>query len=67
MSKPVKVTVAIFLFLLTFTSPLSASTRIQDVEVGFSPGRTAQQIILLAIEQAKTSIDIAAYSQATLF
>lgn len=62
MSKPEKVTAVIFSFLLTFTSPLSASTSIQDVEVGFSPGRTAKQIVLLAIEEAKTSIDIAAYS-----
>lgn len=62
MSKPVKVTAAIFSLFLTFTSPLSASTSIQDVEVGFSPGRTAKEIVLTAIEEAKTSIDIAAYS-----
>ncbi|OZI13740.1 endonuclease [Sodalis-like symbiont of Philaenus spumarius] len=61
-SQSVKVTAVILSFFLTFTSPLSASTSIQDVEVGFSPGRTAKQIILLAIEEAKTSIDIAAYS-----
>lgn len=62
MSKPVKITAVIFSFFLTFTSPLSASTRIQDVEVGFSPGRTAKQIVLTVIEEAQTSIDIAAYS-----
>lgn len=61
-SKPVKATASIFLLLLSFTSSLLASTPIQDVEVGFSPGKTAKQIVLLAIEEAQTSIDIAAYS-----
>lgn len=62
MSKPLKVTAAIFSPFLIFTSPLSASTRIQDVEVGFLPGRTGKQIVLTAIEEGKISIDIAAYS-----
>lgn len=62
MSKPTKVTAVIFLVLLSFTSPFSASTRIEDVEVGFSPGMTANQIVITAIEEAETSIDIAAYS-----
>ncbi|MFP3029369.1 MAG: phospholipase D family protein [Arsenophonus sp.] len=61
-SKQVKVTAAVVSFLLTFTSQLSASMSIHDLEVGFSPGRTAKQIVLMAIEEAKTSIDIAAYS-----
>jgi len=62
MSKSVKVIAAIFSFILIFTSSLSASTSIQDVEVGFSPGRTANKIVLTAIEEAKISIDIAAYA-----
>lgn len=62
MSKSIKVTAAIFLFFLAFTSPLPASMSMQDMEVGFSPGRTAKQIILTAIDEAKKSIDIAAYS-----
>jgi len=49
MSKPAKVTVAIFSLFLTFTFPLSASTGIQDVEVGFSPGRMAKEVVLTAI------------------
>uniref|UniRef100_A0A1A9Z1B8 Mitochondrial cardiolipin hydrolase n=1 Tax=Glossina pallidipes TaxID=7398 RepID=A0A1A9Z1B8_GLOPL len=32
------------------------------IRVGFSPGSTAQKIILDAIKEASTSIDIAAYS-----
>lgn len=62
MSKPVKVTAIIFLFLLTFTSSLPVRTSMQDVEVGFSPGKTAQQIVVTAIKEAQRSIDIATYS-----
>ncbi|MGP1953571.1 MAG: phospholipase D family protein [Arsenophonus sp. NC-QC1-MAG3] len=62
MSKEVKVIATIFSFLMIFTSPLSVSTSIQEVKIGFSPGRAAKEIILLAIEEAKISIDIAAYS-----
>lgn len=32
------------------------------MEVGFSPGRIAKQIVITAIEEAKTSIDIVGYS-----
>nr|WP_232037491.1 phospholipase D family protein [Candidatus Erwinia haradaeae] len=39
-----------------------ANTGIQDIKIGFSPGQTAKQIVLLAISEAKKSIDIAAYS-----
>ncbi|MFP3019615.1 MAG: phospholipase D family protein [Arsenophonus sp.] len=61
-NKQLKLTFLIFSLLLTFISPISISTSIQNIEVGFSPGRTAKQIILLAIKEAKTSIDIAVYS-----
>ncbi|MCR3756139.1 MAG: Cardiolipin synthase B [Sodalis sp. Psp] len=61
MSKSVKLTPVVFSLFLIFTPPLTASTSIQGVEVGFSPGRTAKQIVLTAIEEAKRSIDIAAY------
>lgn len=37
-----------------------------DIEVGFSPGKMAQWIILKAIQEAKISIDIAAYSFTSL-
>ncbi|MXP67107.1 phospholipase D family protein (plasmid) [Pantoea sp. Nvir] len=57
-----KSTNLIILFFLIFTFPLSACTNFQDIEVGFSPGMTAKHIVLTAIEEAKKSIDIAAYS-----
>nr|WP_232037601.1 phospholipase D family protein [Candidatus Erwinia haradaeae] len=41
---------------------IMASANMQDVMVGFSPGQTAKEIILLAISEAHESIDIAAYS-----
>lgn len=62
MSKFAKVITIIFSFLLTCIYPLSASQGGRDVEVGFSQGKTAKQIIISAIEEAKISIDIAAYS-----
>lgn len=61
-SKPIKVIAVIFSVLLAFTCSLSSRTSIQNVEIGFSPGKTAKQIVLNAIKEAKTSIDIAAYS-----
>ncbi|MGP1952968.1 MAG: phospholipase D family protein [Arsenophonus sp. ET-KM2-MAG3] len=60
--KVIKIIVTIFLFFLIFISLSSYSTNIQDIEIGFSPGKKAKQIILSAIEEAKKSIDIAAYS-----
>ncbi|MGP1932232.1 MAG: phospholipase D family protein [Arsenophonus sp. ET-YP4-MAG3] len=61
-NKSIKIFVIILLFFLIFISLSSYSTNIQDIEIGFSPGRKAKQIILSAIEEAKKSIDIAAYS-----
>ncbi|HGJ5877328.1 MAG TPA: phospholipase D-like domain-containing protein [Arsenophonus sp.] len=45
-----------------FTSPTSAITNIQDVEIGFSLVKAAIQITIKEIEEAKNSIDLAAYS-----
>lgn len=61
-NKQAKIITLIFLLTLTPIPQLLASTSIQDVEVGFSPGLTAEQVILLAIKEATKSIDIAAYS-----
>lgn len=47
----------IFLFFLNVAVPKK-----EKVEVGFSPGRSAIQIILNSIKNAKNKIDIAAYS-----
>ncbi|MGP1945592.1 MAG: phospholipase D family protein [Arsenophonus sp. ER-EMS1-MAG3] len=60
-SKHIKIISIIFLLVSTFIYSLLANTNIQDIEVGFSPGE-AEKIILLAIKEAKVSIDIAAYS-----
>ncbi|VFP80052.1 PLD-like domain-containing protein (plasmid) [Candidatus Erwinia haradaeae] len=50
-------------FLIIISLPLYAvCITDQDVEVGFSPGGTAQKIVLSAITGATKSIDIAAYS-----
>ncbi|VFP83473.1 phospholipase D family protein [Candidatus Erwinia haradaeae] len=55
--------IIILLFFITTSSfPLLASTSIEDIKIGFSPGEGAKQIVLLAISEAKKSIDIAAYS-----
>lgn len=67
MSKFVKITVAVFFLFLTLTFlkltfPLLPNININDVEVGFSHGRTANKIVMTAIEEAKISIDIAAYT-----
>ncbi|VFP87311.1 phospholipase D family protein [Candidatus Erwinia haradaeae] len=51
-----------YFFIITPLPKTMASTSIQDIIVGFSPGQTAKQIILLAISEAHKSIDIAAYS-----
>ncbi|WP_225639296.1 phospholipase D family nuclease [Candidatus Profftia sp. (ex Adelges kitamiensis)] len=61
MIKLLKLTIAFFLLLITFKIPYAITSR-QDVEVGFSPGKTAKQIVIMAIEEAKNSIDISAYS-----
>ncbi|WP_367680181.1 phospholipase D family protein [Candidatus Fukatsuia anoeciicola] len=62
MNRPIQVIVTIFLLFLIFIFYLSTSVDTQDVEVGFSPGRVAKDIVLMAIKEAKTSIDIAIYS-----
>ncbi|MDR5617816.1 MAG: phospholipase D family protein [Arsenophonus sp.] len=51
-----------FLIFLIIAFDLSANTNIKNIEVGFSPGNTATNIVLKAIAEAKISIDIAAYS-----
>lgn len=51
-----------FLFLLISTSYPSISAHVHDIEVGFSPGGSAKQLIISAIKEAKISIDICAYS-----
>ncbi|UDG81380.1 hypothetical protein GII40_00163 [Candidatus Profftia lariciata] len=62
MSKLVTFITAIFLLFLTIIISLSANANIQDIEVGFSPGNTANHLVITAIKEAKHSIDIAAYS-----
>ncbi|WP_072666559.1 phospholipase D family protein [Candidatus Erwinia haradaeae] len=49
-------------FIINPFLPVMANTNTQDAIVGFSPGETAKQIVLLAISEAHKSIDIAAYS-----
>lgn len=51
---------ALLVFVLSFlcANPLYASS----VEVGFSPGGTAQRLILKSLAEAKESIDVATYS-----
>ncbi|CUR53405.1 PLD-like domain-containing protein [Serratia symbiotica] len=62
MSKINKKNIITFLCIIIFIFPILASTNLYDIEVGFSPGKTAKKIILKAIEEAKISIDVAAYS-----
>ncbi|MBK4775938.1 endonuclease (plasmid) [Candidatus Pantoea edessiphila] len=59
-----KLSVVIFSFLLLCFSSISNAVifKISDVEVGFSPGHSAIQIILNAIEKSRNSISVAAYS-----
>lgn len=61
-SIPLKIRTMIFSLLLTIASSLLASSCIENVEVGFSPGGAAKQIVVTAINEATTSIDLAAYS-----
>ncbi|PPI88322.1 endonuclease (plasmid) [Candidatus Pantoea edessiphila] len=52
----------IFSFLIIMTSSSSANSHFHDIEIGFSPGHTANKIVLKAIENSKDSIFVAAYS-----
>lgn len=50
------------MFPLSFIYIYLFNKSIYEAEVGFSPGGTAHQIVITAIKEARTSIDIAAYS-----
>ncbi|CAD6508464.1 phospholipase D family protein [Candidatus Profftia tarda] len=62
MSNLLKLTTMIFFLSVMIIKPVLASTSIQDIEVGFSPGQTAKKIVIAAIDEAKISIDLSAYS-----
>jgi len=62
MSWTIKVIVTIFLLFIIFVFSLLTRVDTQNVEVGFSPERMAKEIVLMAIKEAKTSIDVAIYS-----
>ncbi|VFP84641.1 PLD-like domain-containing protein (plasmid) [Candidatus Erwinia haradaeae] len=62
--KLLQTNLTIILLSVIAMSPFSllANTNIEDIKIGFSPGDSARQTVLLAISEAKNSIDIAAYS-----
>ncbi|WP_204162679.1 phospholipase D family nuclease [Pantoea sp. SoEX] len=59
-----KLSAIIFSFLILFNSSVVIANihNISDVEIGFSPGHKAIQIILSAIEKSQRSVYVAAYS-----
>lgn len=56
-----KISLLVF-FLFSSFSSFVLSHQVKKIEVGFSPGKSAIQLILKSIKNAKKKIDIAAYS-----
>ncbi|XZR53185.1 MAG: phospholipase D family protein [Enterobacteriaceae bacterium] len=51
-----------FIFIIIIFLLFKQKSNIINIEVGFSPGETAKNIILKSIKNSKKTIDIAAYS-----
>lgn len=62
MNKKLTLTLVILAIYFSFITAVLAAITANEVEVGFTPGKKSQEIILNAIQNAKISIDIAAYS-----
>lgn len=62
MVKKTKLIISFFLSFLITIYPLLIINNINNIKVGFSPKGFSKEIILMAIREAKKTIDIAAYS-----
>ncbi|MCR3755244.1 MAG: Phospholipase D [Candidatus Westeberhardia cardiocondylae] len=62
MQKSKIIYIIVIIFYLITTKFTLAHENCNEITIGFSPGNSAKNIILHAIENAKSSIDIAAYS-----
>lgn len=61
-SKSKKVFVIFLIYFNIISTIINAKITNQDIEIGFSPGETANKLVLRAIKEAQYSIDVAAYS-----